>query len=269
MSQFRFFEKWVWILCLPDTTFPRDSEADSREKLAGASPWAGPLSSTRFSVNSLNHSGRSRNGFHRTVSLSPILFVFSVSAGSCDGLLRTVQLVLSLLVDAGCCAGITASCGKDVGDAGVAELEELVDKRSVRSSPCCILFVCRFDRVVVSDHWSTRRNIHNLPRTFRGRERPVYLPEALLSQISPILWNGRFICLHFAVGCDNRRRTDSQRPLRLPNSAAFRSFLLNMCIDALESTTNTLSSGFITDGAGSHHSLVGEKKVALSFSLSF
>ena len=41
-----------------------------------------------------------------------------------------------------------------------------------------------------------------------------------------------------------------------------------MCIDAPESTTNSLSSGFIKDGAGTHHS-VGEKKVALSFSLSF
>ena len=36
-----------------------------------------------------------------------------------------------------------------------------------------------------------------------------------------------------------------------------------MCIDA---TTNSLSSGFITDGAGRYHSLVGEKKVALSSS---
>ena len=42
-----------------------------------------------------------------------------------------------------------------------------------------------------------------------------------------------------------------------------------MCMLALESTTNYLSSGFITDGAGRHHSLVGEKKVALFFSLSF
>ena len=34
-------------------------------------------------------------------------------------------LELSLLVDAGC----SASCNADVGDVGVAELEELVDKR--------------------------------------------------------------------------------------------------------------------------------------------
>ena len=37
-------------------------------------------------------------------------------------------LELSFLVDAGCNVGITASCNTDVGDVGVAELEELVDK---------------------------------------------------------------------------------------------------------------------------------------------
>ena len=37
-------------------------------------------------------------------------------------------LVLSLLVDAGCCVGTTASCDNVVGDVGVAELEELVDR---------------------------------------------------------------------------------------------------------------------------------------------
>ena len=38
-----------------------------------------------------------------------------------------------------------------------------------------------------------------------------------------------------------------------------------MCMLAPESTTNSLSSGFITDGAGRHHSLEGEKEVAVSF----
>ena len=50
-----------FVLCLPDTTFLSGSEADSREELAGASLCAGTLLSTRFSVNSSNHSGRSRN----------------------------------------------------------------------------------------------------------------------------------------------------------------------------------------------------------------
>ena len=68
------------------------------------------------------------------VSLSPFLFVFfSVSAGSCDGLTRSVVLVLSLLVDTGCNMGTTASCNTNVGDVGVAELEELAVQRLVHS----------------------------------------------------------------------------------------------------------------------------------------
>ena len=54
--------------------------------------------------------------------------------------------------------------------------------------------------------------------------------------------------------------------LTVSNSAEFRSFLLNMCIDAPESTT---SSSFIGEGAGRHHSLACDKKGALSFSLIF
>ena len=44
----------------------------------------------------------------------------------------------SLLADAGCCVGITASCNTDVGDVGVAELEEHC--RSIRDNDrYCIL----------------------------------------------------------------------------------------------------------------------------------
>ena len=55
-------------------------------------------------------------------------FYFLISAGSCDGRTSTVLLILSLLVNRGCNAGITASCGTDVGDVGEDELEELADR---------------------------------------------------------------------------------------------------------------------------------------------
>ena len=38
------------------------------------------------------------------------------------------------------------------------------------------------------------------------------------------------------------------------------SFLLTICMLAPESTTNSLSSGFVVDAAGKLHSSVGEKK---------
>ena len=52
-------------------------------------------------------------------------------------------------------------------------------------------------------------------------------------------------------------------------SAEFKSFLLVMCIDAPESTTNSLSSSLRLDGAGRHQFSEGEKNVALFFSFNF
>ena len=51
--------------------------------------------------------------------------------------------------------------------------------------------------------------------------------------------------------------------------ASFKSFLLILCIDAPESTTNSRSSGLMVDGAGRHLFSEGEKKVALFFSFHF
>ena len=57
--------------------------------------------------------------------------------------------------------------------------------------------------------------------------------------------------------------------VRVSNSAEFKSFLLIMCIDAPESTTNSLSSGLRFDGAGKHQFSEGEKNAALFFSFNF
>ena len=87
-------------------TFPRGSADNSWEELAGASLRAGTVSSTRFSVNSSNHSGRSRNGFLRTSSRClHFCLVFWFLLVHATGLPSTVLLVLSLLVDAGCNVG--------------------------------------------------------------------------------------------------------------------------------------------------------------------
>ena len=60
--------------------------------------------STRLSLNSSSHSGR-----------------------SCAEFPPTFSLILSL-VDAGCSVGVTASCDEDVADVGEDELDELVDR---------------------------------------------------------------------------------------------------------------------------------------------
>ena len=55
---------------------------------------------------------------------------------------------------------------------------------------------------------------------------------------------------------------------RVSSSSEIKSFLLSMCIDALESTTNSLTSGLFEDGAGNDQTSDGEKNVVLSVSLS-
>ena len=51
--------------------------------LAGASLDAEASSPTELSVNSSDHSGRSRNGLLRAVALSSFFFLFFVSVESC------------------------------------------------------------------------------------------------------------------------------------------------------------------------------------------
>ena len=53
------------------------------------------------------------------------------------------------------------------------------------------------------------------------------------------------------------------------NSREFKSFLLIMCMDALESTTNYLSSGSRVDGASRHQFSEGEKNAVSCFSFNF
>ena len=57
--------------------------------------------------------------------------------------------------------------------------------------------------------------------------------------------------------------------VKVSNSSEFKSFLMIMCIDAPESTTNSLSSSPRVDGAGKHLFSEGEKNAVLSFSLNF
>ena len=76
--------------------------------------------------------------------------------------------------------------------------------------------------------------------------------------------NCLFLRLHFTVGgYDYRGRLHDF--VNVSISASLRSFLLIMCIDAPESTTNSRSSGLRFD-AGRHLFSEGEKNAALFFS---
>ena len=74
---------------------------------------------------------------------------------------------------------------------------------------------------------------------------------------------GLFMCLHFSIGCDDCRRTSRRR--QSIHFSRIRLFLLIMCIDAPESTTNSHSSSIRFD-AGRHQFSEGEKNAVLFFS---
>ena len=67
--------------------------------------------------------------------------------------------------------------------------------------------------------------------------------------------------LHFTIGCYNRRRTS-----RCRHGFQFSGI---MCIDAPESTTNSLPSGLRVDVAGRHQFSEGEKNAVSFFSFNF
>ena len=118
---------------------------------------------------------------------------------------------------------------------------------------------------MVSDHWSNGRNIRDLRRVFRGKELAGVSSRSITvtNQSNPLTYTvaSSFVCTS-PVGATTVVGLSE-------TLTEFRSFLLNVCVLAPESTTNSLSSGFIVDGAGKLHSLVDEKKAALSVSLTF
>ena len=71
--------------------------------------------------------------------------------------------------------------------------------------------------------------------------------------------------LHFSIGGYDYRRTALHDFVKVSISASLKSFLLITCIDALESTTNSRSSGLRFDGAGKHQFSESEKN-AVKFS---
>ena len=123
---------------------------------------------------------------------------------------------------------------------------------------------------MVSDHWSNGRFIRDLRRVFQSESTARVSSRSITATnksnsltytvASPFVGTSP-VAVTTVVGFSET--------FTASNSAEFRSFLLNMCMLAPKSTTNCLSSGFTADGAGKLHSLVDEKKVALSVSLSF
>ena len=156
----------------------------------------------------------------------------------------SMSLILSLLVDAGCCAGTTASCDNDVGHVGKAELQEPVDKPGITIGTWYAvlhfirlpsLMSCGFCPLVQwmeypwsSQSFPSKKTAGVSSRSFTVTNKSNSLTYTIASS---------FVCtspmaVTTVVGLSET--------LAVSNSAALRSFLLNMCMLAPESTTNSL-----------------------------
>ena len=150
----------------PHFSWTWGSKDGSWEELACESLCSGTLSSTRFSVNSCNHSGMSEYILPRTCSWSSFLFGFEISVGSSNnssgvsevyGFPRPCLSTLSLDSIAGWWSEWSSSWPQGVVGVEVDELEEVVDKPGTTigtkfSVP--FLMRCGFDC------WSTHMSIH-------------------------------------------------------------------------------------------------------------
>ena len=166
------------------------------------------------------------------------------------------SLVLSLLLVAGCCVEVTVSCDEDVRE--VDEEEELADKPSMTNGTCFdvsqwiflafldeMWFLATGPMVTVLKffaEFSKWRNCQCIFHTNKFNSRTYTVPSSFAcnSSLAVITTVGFFGIL------------------TVFNSAEFRSFLLTMCMLAPESTTNSLSSGFMVDVAGKIHSSESE-----------
>ena len=137
------------------------------------------------------------------------------------------------------------------------------EPRLERSSLCCRLSEFRHQWDVVFDHWSIRKSTRFHRKAYRATILLACSRGLSLSRIFPTLWHTQ-LPLH--AFCTSPLAVMTIVGLhdfvKVFISALLKSFLLIMCIDAPESTTNSLSSGFNVD-ASKHLFSGDEKNVAL------
>ena len=93
-----------------------------------------------------------------------------------------------------------------------------------------------------------------------ANDRTASVPSSICRVTKSSRWLNIYRCflvrLHFSTGC--YYRCGFPEFSRVSSSPELKSFLLSMCIDAPESTTNSRSSGFFEEGAGITHASAGK-----------
>ena len=142
-----------------------------------------------------------------------------------------------------------------------------LEPRSERSSPCCIVSESRFWWDVVFDRWSIHKNIRfHRKASFPSDKTAGVSSRTFTVKKYPILWRTLWplhalALLHWLLWLSWDCTISSRYPFQHHSSP----FLLIICIDAPESTTNSRFWG-LRVFAGRHLFSEGEKNVALFFS---
>ena len=146
---------------------------------------------TRFSLKSCSHSGTSRNSSLRNSSSSFIYFhVFLLWLLTHNFPFFCCWIFPFNILRCRCWRSRCRwSRGTRPTDQG---------QRMVCTSLYCTGFFCHFWCDVVSDNWSCRWYTHDLRRASQVKELRVFLQEASLSRIYPILWHIPWLLLLFA-----------------------------------------------------------------------
>ena len=200
---------------------------------AGACNYA----SSGLSVNSSNHSGRSRKRLSE--SRLPSLFLLSfgflrVIRTTLAGVVRHFALELDMLKTNPVMSMLTTNCSQNWWIT--------LEQQEVRSCAFCIHLSSLLWSTVVFDRWPTHKNIRGICRVFQAIEQLAFL--RLIAQSRMNLDRERILVLprldalpHWLVST----KWGSWIFVNVSHSSEHNSFLLIMCIDAPESTANSRS----------------------------
>ena len=128
----------------------------------------------------------------------------------------------------------------------------------------CWRVIWMINFIPLKSHWSTHMSIHVHRRAFPAIKLLAYPPGVSLSRICPILWHTLWPLHSSALhNCLLWPSSDFLMSSRFPIQRNSNPFLLIICIDALESTTNSRSSSLRIEGESRHQFPESEKNVFL------
>ena len=300
ISQFRSLGKWVWTLCLPKSSrlFAVGSKEASFDELAWEPPCNGISSSTKISLNSCSHSGisESPHGFPRSIGGFLLIWFWDfvdldffsgfpdLSSTNSDTGTGEMSLSGASSLSRTEISSTVGEKGEDEEDEevwlscfmGVFEVdedaEEELDKPGTTiGTKFSVMQIIRIPSFMRCGFWPL---IHSWEYPFLSQSFPSDNTAGVLSRTVKVKNFSYSLTYTIASSCVCTSPLAVMTIVGLHDfvkvsiSASLQSFLLIMCIDAPESTTNSRSSNFRVD-ASKHLFSDAVKNVALWCSFNF